>query len=392
MGIYLGSNELSGGGSAGGLNSYAVFHVSDGSTSIPVTPGYDPTTGIYTPADGSGTYIKTGKLTLKSSYPNATVTQQSFFKNEFTGTFPSTTTSTANFYSLPAYDSANDTFYGLGFTNGRAQRGAASSQNTAQYRLEERIGNTTTRVGPADSNGNRTVDTIASNYRDSSNRYLIACTYDNFANRFLGVTKNGSYWSLASSPSGDLSTFTPLGDFRSTGYSTVGNQQGASISVASDDGEIRIFVNEQNHVDNGGYSSYIIDTNGTNSTAVRTALSDYSNSFFGQQLFYSPDGTETHNLSDMSNQNLQLGGIDVFNSSWSLAGSASTPTATTLVLGPNVSGEQTVAGVSTTSISFYNTQSAIEQVGDPTARTFTHGTTTSGLSGGLTQTVFYKIA
>lgn len=394
MGIYLGANELGGGGGASGLNSYAIFHVSDGSSTIPVTPGYNPTTGIYTPADGSGTYLKTGKLVDGTTYPNATVTQQQFLRKEYTGgSFPSSTSSVANFYSYPVYDVANDTFYGLGFTNGRAQRGASSTQNPAQYRLDERIGNTTARVGPADSDGNRTVDTISSNYRDSSNRYLHACTYDNYANRFLGVTKNGNYWSLASSPSGDLSTFTPLGDFRSTGYSTVGNQMGASIAVSADDGEIFILVNELNHVDNGGYSSYVIDTNGTNSTAVRVAISTYSNSFIGSARIYVPDGTEYHEFNDLqSPRTAQIGGVDVYTSGWSAAGPSAAPNGSTYIYGPSISGEQTVAAVSTTSLSIYNTQTSINQIGDPTSRTFTHGTTTSGLSGGLTQTVFYKIA
>lgn len=394
MGIYLGANELSGGGGASGLNSYATFHVSDGSTTIPVTPGYNTATGIYTPADGSGTYLKTGMLNLSSAYPNATVTNQSFLVKEYTGgSFPGTTTA-ANFYPYPAYDVANDTFYGLGFTNGRAQRGASSTQNPVQYRLEERVGNTTARVGPADSDGNRTVDTISSNYRDSSNRYLHACTYDNYANRFLGVTKNGSYWSLASSPSGDLSTFTPLGDFRSTGYSTVGNQMGAWISVSPLDGEIFILVNELNHVDNGGYSSYVIDTNGTNSTAVRVALSTYGNSFAGSNRIYAPDGTEHHEWMDLqsNSKTAQLGGVDVYASGWSPSGPSAPPAAQSYIYGPNIGGEQTVAAISTTSLSIFNTQTSINQIGDPTSRTFAHGSTTSGLSGGLTQTVFYKIA
>jgi len=391
MGIYLGANALGGGGGGGGLNNYAVFHVSDGSTTIPVTSGYNPTTGIYIPDDGSGTYIKTGKLIENTNYPNATVTQQTFFVNEFTGSFPSHNTSNARFYTQPVYDVANDTFYALGHTNGNAQRGASSPHNPAQYRLDEKLGSTTTRVGPADSDGNRTVDTIASNYRDSSNRYLLACTYDNYANRFLGITKNGNYWSLASSPSGDLSSFTPLGDFRSTNYSTVGNQQGAFIDVASDDGEISIWVNELNHVDNGGFSKYVIDTNGTNSTAVRTQLSTYSNSFLGVASFYSPDGTEQYLYNTMGTRTTQLGGVDVFASNWSTSGANSVPTSN-LAFGPIVSGEQTVLAYSPTSISFYNTQTSINQIGEPTARTFAHGTTTSGLSGGLTQTVFYKIA
>jgi len=291
------------------------------------------------------------------------------------------------------YDVANDTFYGLGFTNGNAQRGASSPHNPVQYRLDERLGSSTARVGPADSDGNRTVDTISSNYRDSSNRYLHACTYDNYANRFLGVTKNGNYWSLASSPSGDLSSFTPLGDFRSTGYSTVGNQMGASIAVSPLDGEIFILVNELNHVDNGGYSSYVIDTNGTNSTAVRVALSTYGNSFIGSVRIYVPDGTEYHEFNALQgSRTAQIGGVDVYTSGWSAAGPSVAPNASSYIYGPSIGGEQTVAAISTTSLSIYNTQTAINQVGDPTSRTFSHGTTTSGLSGGLTQTVFYKIA
>ncbi len=393
MGIYLGANELGGGGGASGLNSYAIFHVSDGSSTIPVTPGYNPTTGIYTPADGSGTYIKTGKLVDGTAFSNATVTQQQFLRQEYTGgSFPGTT-STARFYPYPVYDVANDTFYGLGFTNGNAQRGASSPHNPVQYRLDERLGSSTARVGPADSDGNRTVDTISSNYRDSSNRYLHACTYDNYANRFLGVTKNGNYWSLASSPSGDLSSFTPLGDFRSTGYSTVGNQMGASITVSPIDGEIFILVNELNHVDNGGYSSYVIDTNGTNSTAVRVALSTYGNSFIGFARIYVPDGTEYHEFNDLQgSRTAQIGGVDVYTSGWSAAGPSAAPNSSSYIYGPSIGGEQTVAAISTTSLSIYNTQTSINQVGDPTSRTFSHGTTTSGLSGGLTQTVFYKIA
>ncbi len=60
-------------GGAGGVNSYSVFSVSDGTSGLPVTEGYNSSTGIYEHPVG-GVYLQTGFTAVQGTdYPNATV-------------------------------------------------------------------------------------------------------------------------------------------------------------------------------------------------------------------------------------------------------------------------------------------------------------------------------
>ena len=82
----------SGGGGTGGasaVNTYASFHVNDGTGAFPLTENYVPSTGVYTPGNGDDVYLKTGKLILQGTdYTGASITAETTALSGRTGAIP----------------------------------------------------------------------------------------------------------------------------------------------------------------------------------------------------------------------------------------------------------------------------------------------------------------
>ena len=432
-----------GGGSASAVNTYASFHINDGTGAFPVTENYVPSTGVYTPGNGDDVYLKTGKLILQGTdYTGASITAETTALSGRTGAIPYRTRTSPSSPNPPTPAIKNkSSLEKLVYGNGQYYRidwicDAATSTSsrpniiTRNGKAVEWIATPLTLTGTTWTEGTpiNILSTEATGYIQSAtdpagfnlgtgtgtpNFRILDVSWDDFNNRWLVVGQNQT--NVGSSL--DLSFYYLDANFRNaTTVQVVVFRFGAGDAGSYDMATPVVFAIDPRNGNTlctmrststtlGLFRNYLYISGGTPSGVDAGQIStspEHQIDSQGHAYAYAGNGSQLNKTTNpiATSGAPGVGSSDTFayftipasvpgyGGGMTFDANAINVNSLQVRLGTNRESYN-IADVTNSDTS--GITSDLPQVGDQTIRTYAPTTTNSGFSGALTQTVFLKI-